>query len=112
MDKWLIKGLGWVVGFTTRSNASNPLITLLVIIGFFSWLFKSVTFFYIVASLIVEALIIAFFFLPERLRSEKHIYDMKRLSLGDKENELSTTEIGEIYQPIPVARRSRAGERS
>lgn len=110
MDKWLIKGLGWAVGITTRSSASAPLITLLVIISFFCLLFKAITFFYIIASLIAVSLLIAFFFLPQRLQSEKHIFDMKKLSLlGDKDNELNTEDAGEIYQPIPINRRIRSG---
>ncbi len=75
MDKWLVKGLGWAVGVRTRSNAAAPLITLLIVVSVFCFLFKAIIFFYIAASLIVTALLLAFFFLPQRLQSEKHIYE-------------------------------------
>ena len=95
-----LKGLGWTVGYITRSNASTPIIIFYGFFSIFSFILKQYIVWGQLSLLFGFAFIFVIIFMPNRLRSEKFNLEMKKMDLlGEKDKIMDINEITKVYQP-------------
>lgn len=98
-DNLFLQGAGWTLRTFTRSNTATQIIILYVVFSIFAIPMGAVDLWKNVSLGTFVIFLFLWVFIPSRLSSEEHTYQMKKLELGSKENRLLEAEEGIIYQP-------------
>lgn len=103
-NKFSVQVAGTMFQLVNRSSPANLVLLFYLVFSIFCYLFKSNTLWINSSILFSICFLLLLLFKPDRLWSESHTLEMKRLDtnlLGDKNNpQVSLNDYNQLYRPL------------
>ncbi len=100
-----VEGAGTSFQVITRSSPAIVIILFYIAFSFFSLWIGDIVLWMIISGVIITIFLVLLILKPERLWTESHSLDMKKLDLsylGDKKNpQVKSEDYAQFFQPIP-----------